>query len=72
MKNLIVLGFAMMVATAAVAGDCGNCSAAKKDCKDKAVSACPVSRAKHQAKASAGSIKEHAKASKAALKIGTY
>lgn len=73
MKTLIAFGFVVAIAGSSLAGDCGTCCASKKkECKDKTAAVCPVSRAKQQAKASAGSIKEHAKASKAALKIGTY
>ena len=71
MKSIIAFGFVVALSTSALAGDCGKCCDAKKAEQAKAAT-CPVSRAKQQAKASAGSIKEHAKASKAALKIGSY
>ena len=72
MKTLIAFGFGIALSGSLLAGECGTCCASKMGSKDKTASACPVSRAKQQAKASAGSIKEHAKASKAALKMGLY
>lgn len=71
MKSIVALGFVVALSVSALAGDCGKCCDAKKAEHAKAAT-CPVSRAKQQAKASAGSIKEHAKASKAALKIAAY
>lgn len=72
MKTLACIGLVAFVSATAFAGDCGKCCDAKKASQDKTTATCPVSRAKQQAKASAGSTKEHAKASKAALKIGSY
>ncbi len=65
MKRIIVLlGLAAFVSSSALAGEC--CS---KGCDSKTAQVCPVTKASQQAKASAGSIKERARATKAAMQV---
>lgn len=71
-RILVVLSLVGFVGSSAFAGECASaCSSAKACCKSQTASVCPVTKANQQAKGAAGSIKEHARASKAAVMIAS-
>ena len=70
-RILILLSLVGFVGSTALAGECASGCAAKTCCKSQTASVCPVSKANQQAKGAAGSIKERARASKAALQIAS-
>jgi len=67
MKRIILLlGLAAFVSSSAFAGEC--CAT---KCAGSKASVCPVSKAGQQAKGAAGSVKERARATKAALMVAS-
>ncbi len=64
-RILVLLSLVGFVGSSAFAADC----ATKACCKTKTAAVCPVTKAKQQAKGSAGSTKELARASKATVMV---
>jgi hypothetical protein len=67
-RILVVLGLTAFVSTTTFAGECCSTSCSGKGAQ---ASVCPVTKAGQQAKASAGSVKERARATKAAMQVAS-